>query len=102
MPSLEFSNPLPAGTAGLTSSINRNLLLKPNSIPGGSMGHHHEHTRRDFFRRCFASVLAGASVFEEAFLRAGWARAQAQTASASLFTIEKVAEGVFAALAKPQ
>jgi cyclase len=66
------------------------------------MGHHHEHTRRDFFRRCFASVLAGASVFEEAFLRAGWARAQAQTANASLFTIEKVAEGVFAALAKPQ
>src|SRR6266567_6254875 len=66
------------------------------------MGHHHGHTRRDFFRRSFASVLAGASVFEEAFLRAGWARAQAQTASASLFTIEKVAEGVFAALATPQ
>jgi cyclase len=66
------------------------------------MGHHHGHTRRDFFRRSFASVLAGASVFEEAFLRAGWARAQAQTASANLFTIEKVAEGVFAALAKPQ
>jgi cyclase len=66
------------------------------------MGHHHGHTRRDFFRRSFASVLAGASVFEEAFLRAGWARAQAQTANANLFTIEKVAEGVFAALAKPQ
>src|SRR5256885_865682 len=66
------------------------------------MGHHHGHTRRDFFRRSFASVLAGASVFEEAFLRAGWARAQAQTASTNLFTIEKVAEGVFAALAKPQ
>jgi cyclase len=66
------------------------------------MGHHHGHTRRDFFRRSFASVLAGASVFEEAFLRAGWARAQAQTATANLFTIEKVAEGVFAALAKPQ
>jgi len=66
------------------------------------MGHHHGHTRRDFFRRSFAGVLAGASVFEEAFLRAGWARAQAQTASTNLFTIEKVAEGVFAALAKPQ
>src|SRR4029077_15506262 len=36
------------------------------------------------------------------FLRAGWARAQSQTASANLFTIEKVADGVFAALAKPQ
>jgi len=39
---------------------------------------------------------------EEAFFRASWARAQSQTASASLFTIEKVANGVFAALAKPQ
>ena len=44
------------------------------------MGHHHHgHTRRDFFRHCFGGVLAGATVFEEAFLRAGWARAQAQT-----------------------
>jgi len=66
------------------------------------MGHHHGHTRRDFFRRSFAGVLAGATLFEEAFLRAGWARALAQTASTNLFTIEKVADGVFAALAKPQ
>ena len=43
-------------------------------------------------------ALAGATIFEEAFLRAGWARAQSQTASANLFTIEKVADGVFAAL----
>src|SRR5499427_9127450 len=66
------------------------------------MGHHHGHGRRDFFRICFGSVLAGATVFEEAFLRAGWARAQAQTATGNLFTIEKVADGVFGALAKPQ
>jgi glyoxylase-like metal-dependent hydrolase (beta-lactamase superfamily II) len=46
--------------------------------------------------------LTGATIFEEAFLRAGWARAQAQTANAGLFTIEKVADGVFAALAEPQ
>src|SRR5580704_1659283 len=64
--------------------------------------HHHDHTRRNFFRTTFKTALAGATIFEEAFLRAGWARAQSQTASASLFTIEKVAEGVFAALAKPQ
>src|SRR5689334_24575309 len=69
---------------------------------GGPMGDHHHHHRRDFFRLCFGSVLAGASIFEEAFVRAGWARAQAQTAEATLFTIEKVADGVFAALAKPQ
>jgi len=62
---------------------------------------HHHTCRRDFFRRCFGSVLAGASVFEEAFLRAGWARAQSQTARANLFDIERVADGVFAALAKP-
>src|SRR4030095_4019198 len=66
------------------------------------MGDHHHHQRRDFFRLCFGSVLAGASILEEAFVRAGWARAQAQTTNASLFTIEKVADGVFAALAKPQ
>jgi cyclase len=63
--------------------------------------HHHHHSRRDFFRRSFGGILAGASVFEEAFLRASWARAQAQTATANLFDIEKVADGVFAALAKP-
>ena len=67
------------------------------------MGHHHHgHTRRDFFRRCFGGVLAGATIFEEAFLRAGWARAQSQAISGNLFDIEKVAEGAFAALAKPQ
>ena len=64
--------------------------------------HHHHHSRRDFFSRSFGGILAGATVFEEAFLRASWARAQAQTASGNLFTIEKVAEGVYAALAKPQ
>jgi glyoxylase-like metal-dependent hydrolase (beta-lactamase superfamily II) len=65
------------------------------------MGHHH-YNRRDFFRTAFKGALAGATIFEEAFLRAGWARAQSRTASANLFTIEKVADGIFAALAKPQ
>jgi cyclase len=63
--------------------------------------HHQDHSRRDFFHRSFGGILAGASVFEEAFLRASWARAQAQTATTHLFEIEKVADGVFAALAKP-
>jgi glyoxylase-like metal-dependent hydrolase (beta-lactamase superfamily II) len=65
------------------------------------MGDHHHHSRRDFFHRSFGGILAGASVFEQAFLRAGWARAQAPTAPANLFDIEKVADGVFAALARP-
>ena len=64
--------------------------------------HHHHHTRRDFFTRSFGAILAGATIFEEGFLRAGWARAQSQTASGDLFTIEKVAEGIYAALARPQ
>jgi cyclase len=62
----------------------------------------HSHTRRDFFSRAFGGILLGASVFEEGFLRATWARAQARGAGNHLFTMEKVADGVFAALAKPQ
>src|SRR6266853_2038222 len=67
------------------------------------MHHHaHGHSRRDFFSRAFGGALAGASIIEEAVLRATWARAQAPGASANLFTIEKVADGVYAALARPQ
>src|SRR4051812_12817111 len=70
------------------------------------MHHHHSHvhthSRRDFFSRAFGGALAGASVLEEAFLRATWARAQSPGAATNLFNIEKVADGVYAALAKPQ
>jgi cyclase len=67
------------------------------------MHHHaHAHSRRDFFSRAFGGALAGASIVEVAFLRATWARAQTPGASANLFTIEKVADGVYAALARPQ
>jgi len=64
--------------------------------------HVHAHSRRDFFNRIFGSALAGASIIEEAFLRATWARAQAPGASPNLFMIEKVTDGVYAALARPQ
>ena len=64
--------------------------------------HVHAYSRRDFFSKAFASVLTGASLIELAFLRATWARAQAPGASTNLFTIEKVAEDVYAALARPQ
>ena len=66
------------------------------------MNHHHGPTRPDFFTRSFGGILAGATILEEAFFRASWARAQAAVASATLFNIEKVADGVYAALAKPQ
>jgi glyoxylase-like metal-dependent hydrolase (beta-lactamase superfamily II) len=66
--------------------------------------HHHAHThsRRDFFSTAFRGALAGASILEQAFLRATWARAQAPGASTTLFNIEKVSDGVYAALARPQ
>src|SRR5216684_1241099 len=67
------------------------------------MHHHaHAHSRRDFFSRAFGGALVGASIIEEAFLRATWARAQAPSESANLFKIEKVADDVYAALARPQ
>lgn len=67
------------------------------------MHHHaHAHSRRDFFSRVCGGALAGASIIEEAFLRATWARAQSPGANANLFRIEKVADGVYAALARPQ
>src|ERR1700694_3140995 len=64
--------------------------------------HVHAYSRRDFFSKAFAGVLTGASLMELAFLRAMWARAQAPGASTNLFTIEKVADDVYAALARPQ
>jgi cyclase len=65
-------------------------------------GHVPTHSRRDFFTRAFGGILAGASVLEQAFLRAAWARAQSPGASTDLFTIEKVGDGVYAALARAQ
>ena len=59
---------------------------------------HAHHTRRDFL----SSLLAGASILEAAFFRAAWARAQAPAASGQLFDIEKVADGVYCALARAQ
>src|SRR3954469_9515849 len=67
------------------------------------MHHHtHGHSRRDFFSRAFGGALAGASIIEEAFVRATWARAQAPGASTNLFKLDKVADGVYAALARAQ
>ncbi|HYM12045.1 MAG TPA: MBL fold metallo-hydrolase [Bryobacterales bacterium] len=72
--------------------------------------HNHSHrshhadpfSRRDFFQIALGSALAGASVLELGFHRAAWARALAPTASTKLFDIEKVADGVYAAIARAQ
>src|SRR5215472_6701996 len=65
-----------------------------------SQGHH--ASRRDFFQILAGSTLGGASILELAFHRAAWARAMAPGGDTQLFDIEKVAEGVFLAKARPQ
>ena len=74
--------------------------------------HHHSHphnhadslppTRRDFLRVLMGGALAGASVLELAYHRAAWARAAAPGADTNLFDIQKVANGVYFAQARPQ
>jgi len=83
-------------------------------------GHEHSHThtarwqnhtdpeegrtsRRDFLRSLMGGALAGASILELAYHRAAWARAGAAAGSdANLFDLQKAAEGVFFAQARPQ
>jgi cyclase len=73
------------------------MLCRMHSHP-----HRHGHSsRRDFFHQITGGALTAASVLEAGFFRAGWARAQARTASAKLFDIQKVADGVYFALAHP-
>jgi cyclase len=66
--------------------------------------HHHEHptSRRDFLRLLTGSALAGASIVELAWHRAAWARAAAPVADDGLFHIQKVANGIYFAQARPQ
>ena len=67
--------------------------------------HAHQHTaypsRRNFLRVLMGGALAGASILELAYHRAAWARA-AGDSTFKLFDIEKVAEGIYFAQARPQ
>ena len=73
-------------------------------------GHAHVHnhdsgaysSRRDFLRVLMGGALAGASVLELAYHRAAWARAAAPEADENLFELQKAANGVYFAHAKPQ
>src|ERR1700688_1207254 len=65
-------------------------------------GHGSHGTRRDFFQQLVGGAMAGASVLEMGFFRAAVARAQAPGASTQLFDIQKIADGVYFALAHPQ
>lgn len=59
-------------------------------------------SRRDFLRVLMGGALAGASVMELAWHRAAWARAAGPEADGKLFDLEKAAEGVYFAKARPQ
>jgi cyclase len=72
--------------------------------------HSHNHavtrdglfSRRDFFRVLMGGALSGASILEIAYHRAAWARAAAPGADSNLFSIQKVANNVYFARARPQ
>lgn len=60
----------------------------------------HLHSRRGFLTRTLGGAWLGASLLERAVLRAAQARAESQDQLPTLFDIEKIADGVFAALAR--
>jgi cyclase len=74
-----------------------------------SLSHSHNHghshqahpSRRDFLRVLMGGALTGASLLELAYHRAAWARAAVDPGS-KLFDIEKAADGVYFAQARPQ
>jgi glyoxylase-like metal-dependent hydrolase (beta-lactamase superfamily II) len=59
-------------------------------------------SRRGFLRRTLGACWTGASLLEQAAFRANHARAQAMEGLPTLFDIEKVADGVYAAIARPE
>lgn len=74
-----------------------------------SHAHSHNHvvpeklrTRRDFLRTLMGTTLAGAPMVELAWHRAVWARTTASGGEQKLFDLERAADGVFFALARPQ
>jgi len=62
----------------------------------------HAVSRRDFFGRLALGSMAGASILDLAWRRAAWAQAMSPGAPTDLFEIQKVAEGVYFAFARPQ
>jgi len=60
----------------------------------------HHHSRRGFLARTLGAAWLGASLPERAMLRAAQARAQSKAPLPKLFDIEKVADGIYAAIAR--
>jgi len=64
--------------------------------------HPHVHpSRRDFFHQLLHGAMAGAGILEIARCRAAWAQSLASTASPGQFEIQKIAEDVYFAQARP-
>ena len=59
----------------------------------------HRQTRRGFMARTLGAAWAGASTFERAVLVAARARAQSKAPAPVLFDLQKVASGIYAAIA---
>ena len=79
----------------------------PHSHEPQAHSHNHDSgrdrtSRRDFMRVLMGGALAGASVLELAYHRAAWARAADPADDGDLFDIQKAAEGVYFAHARPQ
>jgi glyoxylase-like metal-dependent hydrolase (beta-lactamase superfamily II) len=60
----------------------------------------HRHSRRGFLARTLGAVWTSASLLERSVLRAAQARAQSKAPQPVLFDIEKVADGVYGAVAR--
>lgn len=61
--------------------------------------HHHSYPRRGFLAQTLGAVFTGATLLERAAFVATRARAQSKAPLPKLFEIEKVAQGVYAAVA---
>ncbi len=60
------------------------------------------HSRRGFLKKTLGTCWTGAALMEQAVFRATHARAQAVDGLPTLFDIEKVADGIYAAIARPE
>jgi cyclase len=61
----------------------------------------HIRSRRGFLKKTLGACWTGAALVEQAVFRADLARAQASESLPKLFDIEKIADGIYAALARP-
>lgn len=59
------------------------------------------HSRRGFLKRSLGVYWTGGALLEQALFRATQARAQSRGDLPTLFNIQKMADGVYAAIAKP-